>query len=63
LHTYFRIGDINQVSVLGLADRSYLDKVDEGQQKTQSGDVVFTGECDRIYGIFGQRCSAGSICR
>ncbi|MEL6494530.1 MAG: D-hexose-6-phosphate mutarotase [Cyanobacteria bacterium J06623_7] len=49
LHTYFRIGDINQVSVLGLADRSYLDKVDEGQQKTQSGDVVFTGECDRIY--------------
>ncbi|MEO1341579.1 MAG: D-hexose-6-phosphate mutarotase [Cyanobacteria bacterium J06635_13] len=49
MHTYFRIGDIKQVSVLGLADKSYLDKVDGGKEKTQSGDVTFTEECDRIY--------------
>ena len=49
LHTYFQIGDINQVTVSGLADKDYLDKVDGGQQKTQSGEVTFSGECDRIY--------------
>ena len=49
LHTYFKIGDIKQVSVLGLADKAYIDKVDGGKQKTQSGDVTFSGECDRIY--------------
>jgi glucose-6-phosphate 1-epimerase len=49
LHTYFKIGDINQVKVLGLANKTYLDKVDHGEQKTQSGEVTFSGECDRIY--------------
>ena len=49
LHTYFKIGDIKQVSVLGLADKDYIDKVDGGKQKTQSGDITFTGECDRVY--------------
>ncbi len=49
LHTYFQIGDINQVTVLGLKDREYLDKVDGGKQKTQTGEVTFAGECDRIY--------------
>ena len=49
LHSYFKIGDIDRVSVLGLVDKAYIDKVDEGKQKTQSGDVTFSGECDRIY--------------
>ncbi|MFM2313248.1 MAG: hypothetical protein RLZZ04_2524 [Cyanobacteriota bacterium] len=49
LHTYFKIGDINQVTVLGLENKAYLDKVDHGQQKTQSGAITFSGECDRIY--------------
>lgn len=49
LHTYFKVGDIDQVTVLGLADKEYLDKVDSGKQKTQNGEVTFSGECDRIY--------------
>lgn len=49
LHTYFQIGDIEQVTVLGLKNCDYLDKVDGGQQKTQTGEVTFTGECDRVY--------------
>ena len=49
LHTYFKIGDINQVKVLGLEDNAYLDKVDGGKQKTQTGAVTFSAECDRIY--------------
>jgi glucose-6-phosphate 1-epimerase len=49
LHTYFKISDINQVRVLGLENKAYIDKVDRGQEKTQSGEITFSGECDRIY--------------
>ena len=49
LHSYFKVGDIDRVTVLGLADRTYIDKVDEGKQKTQAGEITFSGECDRIY--------------
>ena len=49
LHTYFKVGDINKVSVLGLEDKNYLDKVDGGKQKSQSGKITFSEECDRIY--------------
>ena len=49
LHTYFRIGDISQVRVLNLEDTSYLDKVDGGKNKTQTGAISFNSECDRIY--------------
>ena len=49
LHSYFKVGDIDRVTVLGLADKTYIDKVDEGKQKTQAGEITFSGECDRIY--------------
>ncbi|MEO0456445.1 MAG: D-hexose-6-phosphate mutarotase [Cyanobacteria bacterium P01_A01_bin.114] len=49
LHTYFTIGDINQVKVLGLEDVAYLDKVDDGAQKDQVGAVTISEEVDRIY--------------
>ncbi len=49
LHTYFAVGDIRQVGVIGLDSSSYLDKVDEFTRKTQRGNVTFTGEVDRVY--------------
>ena len=49
LHSYFKVGDITKVRVLGLTDKSYIDKVDGNKQKTQTGAVSFTQECDRIY--------------
>ena len=49
LHTYFGVGQIDGVSVIGLSDKNYLDKVDGGKQKTQSGAITFSAECDRIY--------------
>jgi glucose-6-phosphate 1-epimerase len=49
LHTYFRIGDIDRTRVTGLSGCSYIDKMDDGSTKTQSGPVVITGETDRIY--------------
>ncbi|MEN8178894.1 MAG: D-hexose-6-phosphate mutarotase [Pseudomonadota bacterium] len=48
-HTYFKVGDIDKVQVLGLEDLPYLDKVDNGLEKTQAGAVTVSGEVDRIY--------------
>ena len=48
-HTYFRIGDIARVKVLGLEGLDYLDKVDSGVEKTQAGELTISSEVDRIY--------------
>lgn len=48
LHSYFTVGDARKVSVQGLDEALYLDKV-AGDEKTQSGDVTFTAETDRVY--------------
>jgi D-hexose-6-phosphate mutarotase len=49
LHTYLRIGDIGTATVSGLDGCEYVDKVDGGARKRQSGAVTFTGEVDRVY--------------
>ena len=49
LHTYFTVGDVGAVQVLGLDGVDYLDKVDGGQRKHQTGPVLIQGEVDRIY--------------
>lgn len=49
LHTYFTIGDIAQTTVEGLDGRNYIDKVDGGQVKPQTGPVAIAAEVDRIY--------------
>ncbi len=48
-HTYFRIGDVHQVRVVGLENTPYLDKTDQGTEKTQVGEIAITAETDRIY--------------
>lgn len=50
LHTYFTIGDINQVSVVGLRGVTYLDSVDGRTRKQEMDEGIrFPGEVDRIY--------------
>jgi glucose-6-phosphate 1-epimerase len=49
LHTYFRVGAAEKVSVRGLDQVSYLDNVDGNRRKTQSGDVTFTAKTDNAY--------------
>jgi len=56
LHTYFAVGDIRQTSVLGLDGCDYLDKVDGGRRKRQSGAIRIDSEVDRIYFDRGQDC-------
>lgn len=49
LHTYFAVGDIAQVEVLGLENTSYIDKLDDSSEKTQQGAIIIDAEADRIY--------------
>lgn len=48
LHTYLHVGDIRQVQIAGLDGAVYYDKLAR-EDRTQAGDVEFSGETDRIY--------------
>jgi glucose-6-phosphate 1-epimerase len=49
LHTYFRVGDIDRVSVLGLDGLPYIDKTRDAARMTQTGPLTISAEVDRIY--------------
>jgi glucose-6-phosphate 1-epimerase len=50
LHTYLAVGDARAISLHGLENTVYIDKVDAGLQKTQdSAPITLTGETDRVY--------------
>ncbi|PTN11778.1 D-hexose-6-phosphate mutarotase [Nitrosomonas aestuarii] len=48
-HTYFKVGDITQTSVMGLQDCTYIDKVNSSAEKKQEGVITIASEVDRIY--------------
>lgn len=49
LHSYFRVGDIRQVGVAGLAGAVYLDHAEGDAVRTETGEVRFNGEVDSDY--------------
>jgi glucose-6-phosphate 1-epimerase len=50
LHTYFEVGDLAKMQVVGLDGVSYLDKVQGMNAFTQSGNIQMNGEeVDRVY--------------
>jgi glucose-6-phosphate 1-epimerase len=50
MHTYLTVGDIEAVSIEGLADTTYLDKMNSGASTPQDdAPIRFTGETDRVY--------------
>jgi glucose-6-phosphate 1-epimerase len=50
LHTYCAVSDIRQVSVSGLEQTDYLDKVEGFARKRQGSEPIrFSGETDRVY--------------
>lgn len=50
LHTYFRIKDISKTSVTGLLGTSYVDKVMNASEHTESNNEIrIAGEVDRVY--------------
>jgi glucose-6-phosphate 1-epimerase len=49
LHSYYRVGDVRMARLVGLDGARFVDKTDSYQEKNQLGDVVVTGETDRVY--------------
>ena len=49
LHTYFGVADVREITIRGLEGFDYIDKVDDGRRKQQSGPITMTGETDHIY--------------
>lgn len=49
-HTYFEVSDVTSISILGLKGISYLDKVGNFGQRTETNDAIrISSEVDRIY--------------
>ena len=49
LHTYFKVGDVEEVEVRGLEGISFLDNVDGNRQKVQADGLRLTGPVDNAY--------------
>jgi glucose-6-phosphate 1-epimerase len=50
LHTYLRVGDVEQVSINGLGDGVYIDKTDDMRRKTLGdGPLRLNGTTDRVF--------------
>ena len=49
LHSYFRVGDAERLSIGGLAGTDYLDKVRDFARTTPHGPPQIRGEIDRVY--------------
>ncbi|AFY22556.1 D-hexose-6-phosphate mutarotase [Pseudomonas sp. UW4] len=49
LHSYFAVSDVRDVRVEGVDGLNYIETLDNWKTVTQTGDLHFTGETDRIY--------------
>ncbi|GLS25758.1 D-hexose-6-phosphate mutarotase [Marinibactrum halimedae] len=49
LHSYFSVGDIEQTSITGLEDATYIDALKEWASFQQHGTLSINEEVDRIY--------------
>ncbi len=57
LHTYFSVSDVRNVSITGLEQVRYIDKVDGAAEKPATGAAIeFTGETDRVYLATDSEC-------
>jgi glucose-6-phosphate 1-epimerase len=55
LHSYFSVSDIKKVSISGLSGAEYVETAGGiGENRIQSGSVLFSSEVDRLY--FGSVC-------
>ena len=56
LHTYFQISDVAQMTIRGLENCEYLDKVQGFARFTQKDGIVIESEVDRVYVNTGADC-------
>lgn len=58
-HSYYNVGNVKDISIRGLEDTEYVDKVDNFSIKLQNGPVKISDETDRIYIDTGLECVIG----
>jgi D-hexose-6-phosphate mutarotase len=56
LHTYFQISDVANMTIRGLENCEYLDKVKDFARFKQDGGIVVESEVDRVYVNTGGDC-------
>ncbi len=49
LHTYHRVGNIEDTRVRGLDGVQYFDKTDSNRKKMQQGEIAIASETDSVY--------------
>lgn len=49
LHTYFKVGDVHRVKVVGLDGVSFLDNRDNNREKEQQRELVISRQTDNAY--------------
>jgi glucose-6-phosphate 1-epimerase len=49
LHTYYAVGDVTTIRVSGLGGVRHQDKVDNGRERIEEGDMTIDAETDRVY--------------
>lgn len=49
LHTYYKVGQIRDIRIVGLDGAAFLDNTDSLREKRQQGDNVFTQRTDNAY--------------
>ena len=57
LHTYFRVGDVNSISIAGLDGHHYRDNTDGGREKCQYGDCRIAGETIALFDAAPDVCN------
>jgi glucose-6-phosphate 1-epimerase len=55
-HSYFNISSIKDITISGLENTGYIDKVDGFKLKKQNGSLRISGETDRIYQHTDKEC-------
>lgn len=56
LHSYFTVGDVAQIQILGLEGASYLDQL-TGATHAQAGPITVAAEVDRVYRDTAATCA------
>ncbi len=49
LHTYFNVSDIQNVTINGLENQTFIDALDKWQRKKETDPITINSEIDRIY--------------
>lgn len=56
LHSYFAVGDVRQIEILGLEAAKYFDKVAGVERDAEQAPIRFSGETDRVYSDIQSQC-------